>query len=89
MENVRELVGALTQARVQMIAAQAVIEATAAGLDNADALGGDDGENAKELQALRLDAQKLSRCMGVVADVRDRYARPGVREVAPAKDGGA
>ncbi len=76
MKDVRELVGALTQARVQMLAAKAVIE---------------EHENEEEdeavMQALALDAQKLSRCMGVIRDVRERYARPAVGQAPPKQEG--
>lgn len=65
MKNVRELVGSLTQARVQMMAAQAIIEKA----ENTCA-------DEVETSALELDVRKLQRVLGVVNDVRERYARP-------------
>lgn len=62
MNEVRELVGALTQARVQMIAARAILEEVA-----------NDATDGSERAAIELHARKLARCLGVVDDVRGAY----------------
>lgn len=79
--NARELIGSLTQARVQMTAAQAIINrhADELAMTPAEVTGLQTG--AQEIENLRLDAQKLERCMGVVEDVRSRYERPNPPEV--------
>ena len=71
---IRELVGSLTQARVQMVAAIALLEekigqlsmkmTTAQTAEKA-------AEIKREYDALVLDKQKLSRSMAVVGDVRE------------------
>lgn len=76
MRNVRELVGLLTQARVQMMAAQVVINAAADILEASSVSEDESQATFSEIQAMRLDVQKLDRCMGVVEDVRERYSRP-------------
>lgn len=63
MKNTRELVGSLTQARVQMLAAQAIIEDAA-----------NNCVDRVECELLELDARKLERCVGIAKDVRERYA---------------
>ena len=65
MKNVRELVGSLTQVRVQMLAAKAIIEEAA-----------NDCADEVECEALELDVRKLQRCMDIMGDVRERYMKP-------------
>lgn len=64
MQSVRELIGALTQARVQMMAAQAIINNEMA----QDAVEGGETNALKEAQ---LNAQKLARCINIAGDVRE------------------
>ena len=72
MIHVRELVGALTQARVQMIAAQTI-------LDNEMAQDAVEGGEVGELKVVELNSQKLTRCLNIVGDVRD-WAEGKLRE---------
>lgn len=68
--NVRELMGSLTQARVQMKAAMSILEDEL--VEKTTVMASDDEEGQKEIAAINLDMQKLSRSSDVVKDVRDR-----------------
>lgn len=76
----RELIGALTQARVQLIAAEAILEERV-GMLAMKMSTGDDGsleaaDTKAEYDAVVLDKQKLARAAAVIADVRAGYERP-------------
>lgn len=76
----RELIGALTQARVQLIAAEAILEERV-GMLAMKMSTGDDGsleaaDTKAEYDAVVLDKQKLVRAAAVIADVRAGYERP-------------
>lgn len=75
--DVRELVGSLTQARVQLIAAYSVIRDRANHMETVIMASTPTNEVRAEVTALRMDAQKIDRCLGVIHDIRDRYTKTG------------
>jgi len=79
VSNERELVGSLTQARVQMIAADAILlgKINDVSTKMSTDMTSEDRTIAKaEYDAVVLDKQKLARAAAVVRDVRARYERP-------------